>query len=202
MKATLGALVCLVAAACSHDKPASSAYDSSGRSESARTEADDEALTPASGRVEPRQSTATEKSPPRSPAPPPAAQSDRPAPDTWAGSGSGTRAAPEPDVSESRGEAAPDNTRVNERDRDDASLTPPDQQENQTDLKITQLIRKAVMADDSLSFTAKNVKIITAGGKVTLRGPVKSDAERSAIENAARKVAGVKQVDNQLEVKK
>ncbi|RYZ06193.1 MAG: BON domain-containing protein [Myxococcales bacterium] len=77
-----------------------------------------------------------------------------------------------------------------------------DQKENQTDLKITQQIRQSVMADGSLSFTAKNVKIITAGGKVTLRGPVKTDAERSAIEAAARKVAGVSQVDNQIEVKK
>lgn len=98
--------------------------------------------------------------------------------------------------------AAPDNTDVNERDRSSAATTPLDQRENQSDLRITQQIRQAVMADDSLSFTAKNVKIITAGGKVTLRGPVKSDAERSAIEAAARKVAGANQVDNQIEVKK
>jgi hyperosmotically inducible periplasmic protein len=97
---------------------------------------------------------------------------------------------------------APDNTKQNERDRSSAAATPPDQRENETDLKITQHIRQAVMADGSLSFTAKNVKIITAGGKVTLRGPVQTDAERSAIEAAARKVAGVTQVDNQIEVKK
>jgi hypothetical protein len=98
--------------------------------------------------------------------------------------------------------AAPDNTKVNERDRSSAAQTPLDQRENESDLKITQQIRQAVMADDSLSFTAKNVKIITAGGKVTLRGTVKTDAERSAIEAAARKVAGERQVDNQIEVKK
>lgn len=98
--------------------------------------------------------------------------------------------------------AQPDNTKVNERDRSSAALTPTDQRENETDLKITQQIRKNVMADDTLSFTAKNVKIITAGSKVTLRGPVKTDAERSAIEAAARKVAGVAQIDNQIEVKK
>jgi hypothetical protein len=97
---------------------------------------------------------------------------------------------------------APDNTKVNERDRSSAAVTPLDQRENATDLDITQQIRKAVMADDTLSFTAKNVKIITAGGKVTLRGPVKTDAERNAIDAAARKVAGVTQVDNQIEVKK
>ncbi len=99
-------------------------------------------------------------------------------------------------------DAAPDNTKVNERDTNTAAPTPGDQGNNATDLKITQKIRQAVMADGSLSFTAKNVKIITQSGKVTLRGPVNSEDERSRIEAAARKVAGVAQVDNQLEVKK
>ncbi len=99
------------------------------------------------------------------------------------------------------GPVAPDNTKVNKRDRSDAALTPMDQSNNQADLDITQKIRKAVMADSSLSFTAKNVKIITQNGKVTLRGPVNNAEERNAIEAAARKVAGA-QVDNQLEVKK
>ncbi len=97
--------------------------------------------------------------------------------------------------------AKPDNSRVNERDRDHKSLTPMDQGPSEGDRKITQLIRQAVVKDGSLSFTAKNVKIITIGGKVTLRGPVKTDAERSAIEAEAKNVAGVSQVDNQLEVK-
>lgn len=98
--------------------------------------------------------------------------------------------------------AAPDNTKVNKRDTNSAALTPMDQNNNQTDLKITQQIRQAVMGDGSLSFTAKNVKIITQNGKVTLRGPVNSAQERDAIDAAARKVAGASQVDNQLEVKK
>jgi hyperosmotically inducible protein len=97
---------------------------------------------------------------------------------------------------------APDNTKVNQRDANSAALTPMDQNNNSADLKITQQIRQAVMGDGSLSFTAKNVKIITQGGKVTLRGPVKTEQERSNIEAAARKVAGVTQVDNQIEVKK
>lgn len=97
---------------------------------------------------------------------------------------------------------APDNTKVNKRDTNSLALTPMDQKENETDLKITQQIRQAVMADGSLSFTAKNVKIITQNGKVTLRGPVNTSQERSAIEAAARKVAGTAQVDNQIEVKK
>ncbi|HYJ09854.1 MAG TPA: BON domain-containing protein, partial [Polyangiaceae bacterium] len=87
-------------------------------------------------------------------------------------------------------------------DRNAAAPTPMDQGQNETDLKITQQIRQAVMADGSLSFTAKNVKIITQNGKVTLRGPVNTAQERSAIEAAARKVAGTAQIDNQIEVKK
>jgi len=98
--------------------------------------------------------------------------------------------------------APPDNTKVNKRDVGSGSLTPMDQKENQTDLQITQRIRKAVVGDGSLSFTAKNVKIITANGKVTLRGPVKSDEERGAIEAAAVRVAGAGNVDDQIEVKK
>lgn len=95
----------------------------------------------------------------------------------------------------------PDNTRVNERDTSREALTPLDQGESQSDRDATQFIRKAVMADDSLSFTAKNVKIITLGGKVTLRGPVNSARERSAIAAAAKRAPGVTGVDNQLEVK-
>ena len=75
-----------------------------------------------------------------------------------------------------------------------------DQGSSESDRKITQQIRQDLMKDKSLSFTAKNVKIITIDGKVTLRGPVKSDAERSAIEAAARRVTG--NVDSQLEISK
>jgi hypothetical protein len=97
--------------------------------------------------------------------------------------------------------SAPDNTRVNARDKGGKTLTPMDQGPSAEDRKITQLIRQSVVKDGSLSFTAKNVKIITINGKVTLRGPVKTEAERSSIETAARNVTGVGQVDNQLEIK-
>lgn len=97
---------------------------------------------------------------------------------------------------------AADNTKRNERDRDRSAVTPVDQGNNESDLKITQQIRQAVMADKSLSFNAKNAKIITSNGKVTLRGVVATDAERTAIANAATRVVGPTQVDNLLEVKK
>lgn len=122
---------------------------------------------------------------------------------TGAPSADTARAANQPPTATGKPAAGtqPDNTKVNERDTNAAALTPVDQGNNESDLKITQQIRQAVMANDALSFTAKNVKIITNGGKVTLRGPVKTTAERDAIDAAARKVAG-NQVDNQIEVKK
>jgi hyperosmotically inducible protein len=98
--------------------------------------------------------------------------------------------------------SAPDNSAVNSRDKNGSTLTPMDQGNSEQDRKITQQIRQAVVKDHSLSFTAKNVKIITINGKVTLRGPVKSEAERSAIEAEAKSVAGANQVDNYLEIAK
>jgi len=98
---------------------------------------------------------------------------------------------------------APDNSGVNKRDTSSAALTPMDQGGSEADRKLTQQIRQDLMKDNSLSFTAKNVKIITINGKVTLRGPVKSEAERTAIEAAARRAAGSgAQVDSQLEISK
>ena len=95
---------------------------------------------------------------------------------------------------------APDNSGRNVRDRDDQTKTPGDQSENEADRTITQNIRQALTADDSLSTNAKNVKIITNDGTVTLRGPVKSEKEKTDIEAKAKQVAGVKRVDNQIEV--
>ncbi len=100
----------------------------------------------------------------------------------------------------SAGNAAPDNTKVNERDQKTAALTPGDQGENEIDRTITQKIRQGVMKADALSITAKNVKIITANSVVTLRGPVKSEKERADIVAIAQGTDGVKRVDNQLEV--
>lgn len=93
-----------------------------------------------------------------------------------------------------------DNTRVNERDRESSALTPMDQGESEADRDMTQSIRKAVIADDSLSFTAKNVKIITRDGLVTLRGAVTNAREKSTLERTALSLAGPKRVVNQLEV--
>ena len=92
-----------------------------------------------------------------------------------------------------------DNSGKNVRDRQDSSRTPGDQSNNKSDLAITQAIRKAVVADKALSTNAHNVKIITANGVVTLRGPVSSPEEKETIAAKAKQVAGVKSVDNNLE---
>jgi osmotically-inducible protein OsmY len=95
---------------------------------------------------------------------------------------------------------APDNTGRNVRDRDDKTLTPFDQSETEADRTLTQRIRQDIVADDSLSVSAKNVKIISANGIVTLRGPVKSEEERARIVAAAQQIAGKNNVQNQLEI--
>jgi hyperosmotically inducible periplasmic protein len=75
-----------------------------------------------------------------------------------------------------------------------------DQGNSEIDIDMTQRIRRAVM-DADLSFTAKNVKIITRDGHVVLRGPVNSAAEKDAIFKLATSNAGAGHVTNQLEVK-
>jgi hyperosmotically inducible periplasmic protein len=94
-----------------------------------------------------------------------------------------------------------DNTGKNPRDRDDQTQTPTDQSNSPADIKITADIRKMVVGDDSLSMTAKNVKIITVDGVVTLRGPVDTQKEKATIESHA-KHSGAKKITNELEVKK
>jgi osmotically-inducible protein OsmY len=97
--------------------------------------------------------------------------------------------------------AAPDNTAVNKRDADmQATKTPIDQKENQADVKTTAEIRKRIVDTSDLSVNARNAKIITADGKVTLRGPVDSESERELLGKIAVAVAGDGHVDNQLEV--
>jgi hyperosmotically inducible protein len=92
-----------------------------------------------------------------------------------------------------------DNSEVNVRDRDDATKTPLDQNENQKDIDITARIRKSVVGTE-MSVNAQNVKIITQDGKVTLRGPVASSQEKAQIDKLAVEAVGRGNVDNQLEI--
>lgn len=95
----------------------------------------------------------------------------------------------------------PDNTAKNERDRSGQTQTSGDQSNSPADLKITQNIRSALMKNDDLSMTAKNIKVITANGQVTLRGPVKTAQEKTKISQVARSAGGGAQIVDQLEVK-
>jgi osmotically-inducible protein OsmY len=96
-----------------------------------------------------------------------------------------------------------DDTGRNVRDRDDTSGTKPtpmDQSNDPADVKLTADIRRAITEDDSLSTKAHNVKIISNGGKVVLRGPVDNVAERDKVVAKAKQIAGAQRVDNQLEI--
>jgi hyperosmotically inducible protein len=105
-------------------------------------------------------------------------------------------ATPFPGYQESQ-QTPPDNTKQN---KDQTNPTADQQKMNPADRAITQKIRKAIHEDDTLSTYAHNIKIITQDGKVTLRGPVRSEDEKSSIEAKAVAVAGQGNVTNQLEV--
>jgi hyperosmotically inducible periplasmic protein len=95
----------------------------------------------------------------------------------------------------------PDNTAINKRDRSGETNTSGDQSNTSADLKVTQAVRRALMQDSQLSTTAKNIKVITANGQVTLRGPVNTAEEKAKIDQIAKSAAGGAQIVNQLEVK-
>jgi hyperosmotically inducible periplasmic protein len=94
-----------------------------------------------------------------------------------------------------------DNTKMNTRDRDKSAPTADQQKENRSDREITRQIRRSVIKDKSLSSYAHNVKIITQNGQVTLKGPVRSDEEKRAIEAKAIEVAGENKVTSELNIK-
>lgn len=81
------------------------------------------------------------------------------------------------------------------------SMTAEDQGNSPTDRALTSRIRVALVENDHLSVSGKNVKIITRDGKVTLRGEVANEAERAAIKAAAESVAGKENVSDYLEIK-
>jgi hyperosmotically inducible protein len=96
---------------------------------------------------------------------------------------------------------APDNTSVNKRDRNQNEPTADQQKDNRSDRDITQQIRQSIMKNKSLSTYAHNVKIVTHDGQVTLKGPVRSEDEKRAIEAKAIEVAGENKVTSELNIK-
>lgn len=96
---------------------------------------------------------------------------------------------------------SPDNTKMNAQDRDKASPTADQQKDNRSDREITQQIRQSLVKDKSLSSYGHNVKVITQNGQVTLKGPVRSEDEKKAIEAKATEVAGENKVTSELNIK-
>ena len=94
-------------------------------------------------------------------------------------------------------QTAPDNTKKN---KDQNSSNADQQKMTPGDRAITQKIRKAIHEDTSLSTYAHNIKIIAQDGKVTLRGPVRSEDEKNNLQAKAATVAGQENVTNQLEI--
>ena len=94
-----------------------------------------------------------------------------------------------------------DNTARNVRDRDERAVTPLDQGNSKADVATTAQIRKEIIAGKDMSVNARNVKIITNQGRVTLRGPVNTAEEKRRIGEIANRIAQSENVDNQLDVK-
>ena len=93
-----------------------------------------------------------------------------------------------------------DNTKVNQRDRAKGAVTADQQKENTSDRELARKIRRALMEDKALSTYAHNVKIVAQGGNVTLKGPVRSEDEKTAVEAKAADVAGAGRVTSQISV--
>ena len=92
---------------------------------------------------------------------------------------------------------AADNTKTN---KDKSSPTADQQKMNPADRELTKKIRASINSDKTLSTYAHNVKIITQHGDVTLKGPVRTDDEKRAVEAKATEIAGAGHVTNQVSV--
>lgn len=95
---------------------------------------------------------------------------------------------------------APDNSKTNQGDASKGAVTAEQQKMNPADRNISRQIRSAIYKDKSLSMYAHNIKVITQDGKVTLKGPVRTEDEKAGIQAKAAAVVGAENVTNQLEV--
>ncbi|HEX9047994.1 MAG TPA: BON domain-containing protein [Verrucomicrobiae bacterium] len=108
----------------------------------------------------------------------------------------------EPQASSAGANKGVENSRINQRDRHGVNPTPMNQGNSQEDLRLSREIRRSVVNETNhFSLLAHNIKIITRGGKVTLRGPVKNNEEKMRIAAVVRSIAGTNAVSNLLEVK-
>jgi len=97
-------------------------------------------------------------------------------------------------------QGAPDNTRINKRDRKQDEPTADQQKERMSDRELARQIRRSLVDDKSLSSKAHNIKVIAQNGTVTLKGPVSSDQEKQAVEAKATQIAGPDKVTSELQV--
>lgn len=97
-------------------------------------------------------------------------------------------------------QTAADNTKVDKRDRAKDAATADQQKENGRDRELARNIRRALMDDKSLSTYAHNVKVVAQDGQVTLKGPVRTEDEKTAVEAKATEVAGAGHVTNQISI--
>jgi len=102
-----------------------------------------------------------------------------------------------PSMAQTGKPTSPDNSGMNA----DHNKTADDQTNSSTDRLTTAKVRKAIIADKELSSYAHNIKIITMNGKVTLKGPVKSEEEKQRISSDLASVLPAENVTNQLTVK-
>jgi hyperosmotically inducible protein len=94
-------------------------------------------------------------------------------------------------------QTAPDNSKQNKNQTQSAD----DQTNAKSDRLITQKVRKAIMADKTLSTYAHNVKIVTVNGAVTLKGPVQSEEEKQKVASEAANAVSADKITNELTVK-
>jgi hyperosmotically inducible periplasmic protein len=98
-------------------------------------------------------------------------------------------------------QAPADNTKVNQRDREKTEPTADQQKENKSDRELARQVRRALVKDKSLSTYAHNIKVIARDGVVTLKGPVRSDEEKQAVEaKAAEAAGGTEKIKSEVEV--
>lgn len=93
-----------------------------------------------------------------------------------------------------------DNSKINQRDQNAAEPTADQQKENRSDRELTKEIRKSLIDDKSLSTYAHNIKVIAQNGKVTLKGPVRSEEEKAAVLSKAAQVAGQANINDDITV--
>ena len=97
-------------------------------------------------------------------------------------------------------QSAPDSSKANSVDQKTNAVTAGQQKESKADRELARKIRQAVVKDKSLSTYAHNVKIIVQDGVVTLRGPVRSESEKSNIQAKAVEIVGAAKVRNEITI--